>query len=414
MKIAVVRYFIVITAIAMVVGCGKEKKEEPKGEVLARVNGKVITMDQFNEEQAKLSPDIKATLGTAEGKKEFLEGLVRRELLLAKAEKLEMGNDPSVAAKIEEIKKTLIIEAFLKKEIEEKAVFTEKEAEAYYNSHKGEFEGEPFEKIKDKIVATQTKTKQKDLFEGSVNSLKKEAKIEIDDALIEKITKIEGLISTGNKSIEEGDYEKGITAYKEALTLAPQDKIVAASKEKAEKVQKAVEEFAAKKEPEKKEILKGLEIKVVKAEEQWLKDDRGGESCYPTVDFKVINNTPYHVKVYSAEVQYSYYSHEYDRYVQDRRWIKKPLSKDSIILNNTVKKDGSSKLFTSLAKYGFDNCRTTGRYAGSGVWDTLIAVEFTIETSMGQIYRNGKMTAPGTPYLDDKGRDTQVGKSGFL
>lgn len=201
MKIAVVRYFIVITAIAMVVGCGKEKKEEPKGEVLARVNGKVITMDQFNEEQAKLSPDIKATLGTAEGKKKFLETLVNKELLIAEAEKLGMGNDPSVAAKLEEIKKTLIIEAFLKKEIEEKAVFTEKEAEDYYNTHMDEFEGQPFEKIKEKVVATQTKKSQKDLFAGLVNSLKKEATIEINQSLLPEEVSVLDLVSNEYKYI---------------------------------------------------------------------------------------------------------------------------------------------------------------------------------------------------------------------
>lgn len=199
MKIAVVRYFIVITAIAMVAGCGKGKKEAPKSEVLARFNGKVITMAQFNEEQAKLSPDIKATLGTAEGKKKFLETLVNNEILIAEAEKLGMGNDPSVAAKLEEIKKTLIIEAFLKKEIEEKAVFTEKEAEAYYNSHKDEFEGQPFEKIKDKIVATQTKKKQKDLFAGLVNSLNKEATIEINQSFLPEEVSVLDLVSSSSK-----------------------------------------------------------------------------------------------------------------------------------------------------------------------------------------------------------------------
>lgn len=233
-------------------------------------------------------------------------------------------------------------------------------------------------------------------------------------ALIEKITKIEGLISTGNKSIEDGDYEKGITAYKEALTLAPQDKIVAASKEKAEKVQKEVEEFAAKKEPEKKEILSGLTIKVIKAGEKWVENDRGGEGCFPTVDFQMMNNTPYHAKIFSAEVQYSYWSLVGARYSQQRRWDKIPIAKDTITLNNIVVKNGRSKQFTSLAKYGFSNCRTTGPDADYGGWDTAIVVEFTLETSIGQIYRKGVIAKPGSPYSDSKGNNKYVDKSGFF
>lgn len=294
MKRAVVRSFVVIAAIAVVAGCGKATKEEakkdgPKGEVLARINGKAITMDEFNKEQEKLPPYIKSSLETAEGKKQFLDNLVTRELILQKAEKSGLEKDQAVISKLEEIKKTLMIEALLKKEIEGKAAFTEKDAEAYYGSHKDEFkEGEqvkvahimvntekeandilrklqkkekfeklaqkysvgptkskggelgyiqrgkvvpefeeaafklkktgdispvvkagsgyhvirlledkkeaevqPFDKVKEKIMAAETKKRQKELFEGFVASLKKEAKLEINDSLIAEETKKE-------------------------------------------------------------------------------------------------------------------------------------------------------------------------------------------------------------------------------
>ena len=47
-------------------------------------------------------------------------------------------------------------------------------------------EAQPFEKVKDKIIAMQAKKKQKELFEAFVGSLKKEAKLEINDSLLDE------------------------------------------------------------------------------------------------------------------------------------------------------------------------------------------------------------------------------------
>lgn len=293
MRKGIVGSIILVAATAiMMAGCGKEKQGEtrveakPKGEALAKINDKVITMEEFNKEQEKLPPYIKASIGTVDGKKQFLDNLVTRELILQKAEKTGLEKDAFVLSKLEDIKKTLMIEALLKKEIDGKAVFTEKDAQDYYNAHKDEFkEGErvkishilvktekeakdilkklekkesfeklakkhsvaataskggdlgyiergtvvpefeeaafklkkvgeispvvaagsgfhiikltdkkeaealPFEKVKDKIVETQTKKKQKEAFENLVASLKKEAKLTINDSLLKEDVK---------------------------------------------------------------------------------------------------------------------------------------------------------------------------------------------------------------------------------
>jgi peptidyl-prolyl cis-trans isomerase C len=307
MKNVVVRSLIVAAASsALIAGCGKGKKEEAvSGDVLARVNNKVITMDDFRKEEEKLPPYIKASLETKEGKKQFLDNLVTRELIIQKAEKSGLDKDASVTSKLEEIKKTLMMEALLKKEIEGKAAFTEKEAEEYYNSHKDEFkegekvkishimvktekeasdilkklekkesfeklakkysigataskggeigyiergmvipefeeaafklkktgdispvikagagfhiiklldrkdaEAQPFEKVKDKIVETQTKKRQKELFESLVDSLKKEAKLEINDSLLKDEGKKEETAVEGKKEEVPAEEEK--------------------------------------------------------------------------------------------------------------------------------------------------------------------------------------------------------------
>jgi len=304
MKREIVRYVVVfLVAAAMSVGCSKAKTGEAgKGEVLAKINDKVITMEEFKKEQAKLPSYVMPSLETKEGKKQFLDNLVTRELIREKAEKSGLEKDETVVSKLEEVKKTLLIEALLKKEIEGKAAFTEKEASEYYNSHKDEFrEGEkvrvghimlktekeaadimkrlknkesfealakkysagptaseggdlgyiergkivpefedaafklkkvgelspvvsvgsgyhiiklldrknadvqPFDKVKEKIIAMQTKKKQKELFDAFVGSLKKEAKLEINDSILNEEVKKEEKGAEGKKEESAND-----------------------------------------------------------------------------------------------------------------------------------------------------------------------------------------------------------------
>ncbi|MBF8250452.1 MAG: Peptidylprolyl isomerase [Deltaproteobacteria bacterium] len=311
MKKVIVRSVVTVAVVAaMSAGCGKAKTGESNtaaaGEVLARVNGKVITTEEFKKEQENLPPYLKASLEDKEGKKKFLDNLVTRELILQKAKKTGLDKDASVVSKLEEVEKTLIIEALLKKEIEGKAAFTEKEAGEYYNSHKDEFkdgekvkvshimvktekeavdilkklgkkerfeklakkysmgptaskggdlgylergttgvpefedaafklkkagelspvvsagsafhiikfferkdaEVQPFDKVKDKIITMQAKKKQKELFEAFVSSLKKEAKLEINDSLFKDEGKKE-------EKPAEGQKEEGVSGKKE-------------------------------------------------------------------------------------------------------------------------------------------------------------------------------------------------------
>ena len=58
---------------------------------------------------------------TPEGKKEMLDTMVVRELILQQAQKDGTDKSPAVAAKLEDLKKRVIVEAFLKKKVEESA-----------------------------------------------------------------------------------------------------------------------------------------------------------------------------------------------------------------------------------------------------------------------------------------------------
>ncbi|MBU5635388.1 peptidylprolyl isomerase [Geomonas sp. Red69] len=130
-------------------GCKKQqeatgaKQEGPgKGIVLAEVNGANITDKDFYKEQAALPPQLKPMTETPEGKKEMVDTMVVRELILQQAAKDGIDKSPEVAAKLEDLKRRVIVEAFLKKKIEESAKVSDAEMQDYYNKNKDKFKSD--------------------------------------------------------------------------------------------------------------------------------------------------------------------------------------------------------------------------------------------------------------------------------
>jgi peptidyl-prolyl cis-trans isomerase C len=72
-----------------------------QGEVIAEVNGDTITTGDFQKELENLPPYLKPMADTAEGKKELLDTMVVRELILQQARKDGLDKGPEVAAKLE-------------------------------------------------------------------------------------------------------------------------------------------------------------------------------------------------------------------------------------------------------------------------------------------------------------------------
>lgn len=201
----IVRSVVTATVVAaMAAGCGKGKTGEhaASGEVLAKINGKVITTEEFKKEQENLPPYLKASLEDKEGKKKLLDNLVTRELILQKAKKDGLDKDAAVVSKLDEIKKTLTIEALLKKDVEDKVSFTEKEAEEYYNSHKEEFKDG--EKVKVSHIMVKTEKEAVDI----LDKLDKKENFE-------KLAKKYSIGPTASKGGDLGYLERGATGVPE-------------------------------------------------------------------------------------------------------------------------------------------------------------------------------------------------------
>lgn len=141
---------------------GSEAKKESKGGVvLAEVNGATITDAEFYKEQENLPPYLKPMTETPEGKKEMLDTMVVRELIMQQAQKDGIDKSPAVAAKLEDLKKRVIVEAFLKKKVEESANVSDAELQAFYKKNEDKFK--TGDQIRASHILVKTEAEAKDI-----------------------------------------------------------------------------------------------------------------------------------------------------------------------------------------------------------------------------------------------------------
>jgi len=142
---SVIKSAATVACVVALFGCtGKKdaevKKEgKPSGPVLAEVAGTTITVDAFKKEVENLPPYLKPMTETAEGRKEMLETMIIRELIMQEAIKEGIENAPAVKEKLEELKKRLVVEAYLKKKVEEQATVSDEELKKFYEQNKDKF-----------------------------------------------------------------------------------------------------------------------------------------------------------------------------------------------------------------------------------------------------------------------------------
>ena len=140
------RLAVVTLCLVAMAGCKGQApqvgKKEQTGQVVAEVNGTAITTDDYKKELAVLPPYLKQMVETPEGRKEMLDTMVVRELVLQDARKLGIDKSPEVAAKMEDMKKRVVVEAYLKKKVEEQVNLSDAELQKIYDQKKDQFKSD--------------------------------------------------------------------------------------------------------------------------------------------------------------------------------------------------------------------------------------------------------------------------------
>lgn len=153
---------------AVLFGCqsgaptGESKSDTSKGgQVLAEVEGSTITTNDFKREVKNLPEYLKAMAETPQGRKEMLDTMVIRELILKQAAKDGLDKGPELEEKLQDLKKRLVVEAYLKKKVEAESQVSDADLKKFYEQNKDKFKAP--EQIRASHILVKTEKEAKDI-----------------------------------------------------------------------------------------------------------------------------------------------------------------------------------------------------------------------------------------------------------
>jgi len=113
------------------------QKPEDLAEALARIDDVVITVGDFQARINQQSPYVRARYTSTERKKEFLDNLVRFEVLAKEAERRGMNRDPEVVRTMKQV----MIQKLLKDEFDKISLkdVADSDCQKYFEAHPEEF-----------------------------------------------------------------------------------------------------------------------------------------------------------------------------------------------------------------------------------------------------------------------------------
>ncbi len=129
----------VTVGLAIILALAACKPGAKKNPVIAKGRGVTITAQEFKARLDEQSPFIRARYSTLERKKEFLDNLIRFEVLAKEAEKRGLARDPDV---LQTMKKVMVQKLVQKnfQDLSGAKDMPEADQQKYYDEHKDEFQ----------------------------------------------------------------------------------------------------------------------------------------------------------------------------------------------------------------------------------------------------------------------------------
>ena len=117
--------------------CGQ--KPDDSGQALAVINGKPITISEFDVRWSQLPEYARKKYPGPEGRKRFLDELIDREVLLQEARKRGIDRDRIVLERLERFKERSILDVLMREEVDSRVTVSSEETKTYYDAHPGTF-----------------------------------------------------------------------------------------------------------------------------------------------------------------------------------------------------------------------------------------------------------------------------------
>ncbi|MEM7816572.1 MAG: SurA N-terminal domain-containing protein [Candidatus Aenigmatarchaeota archaeon] len=155
-------------------GCAKKEK------IVVQIDNIKITKDEFEKNFTKFNIDKP---DAEQAKKEFLENLINRKLILKEAEKLGLDKDTAFLESVQDFWEQSLLKLVLEKKSKELFLninVSDKEIEDFFNANKEKFVSSDISSSYEQIKILILKEKQRKAIENWLSSLKNKAKIKIN------------------------------------------------------------------------------------------------------------------------------------------------------------------------------------------------------------------------------------------
>ena len=180
-RIAVIGIIVIASFLS---GCSSGTEDAT---IIATVNGQPIYLKELKRElsiKVRQDPSLEVDKDLIN---DLMDTLVKRQLIIQKAMKKKMAQEPKFVDTIKAFWEQTLIRDFIEyknRESEQYIFVTEKEIDDYYNNlKKGDADMPPLENVYEQIKETVKQKKQSQALEDWLRSEKKKSKVQINEAL---------------------------------------------------------------------------------------------------------------------------------------------------------------------------------------------------------------------------------------
>ncbi len=183
------KVILLAAAVALILSFSCAKK-------VAEGDGWSITAKEFREKYDSLPADAIPFVASPEGKKRYLDSLVLREIIFHEAEKEGITKEPTIINRIEDAKKKVIIEEYLKRKVEGGLSPADKDRDAFYQTNKDAFDNAENIRVRHILVKTNEEAE-------------KIAKLLADGEDFEKLARENSICPTAAEGGDLGYFKRG-------------------------------------------------------------------------------------------------------------------------------------------------------------------------------------------------------------
>lgn len=178
--------FVLVCCFVFSIGCSPGR-DSGGNRVLAQINNYKMTAEDLRYELKNVPYDEIAELGSEKGKKDFIDRVVEKEILLQEAQREGLDREKDFMKSIESYWEQALLKLLLQRkarEISGSIHVYDNEIEEYY---KNSGETLPFSKVKNDIEKIIRQEKETRAMNAWIDELKKKSQIKINKNLLQEV-----------------------------------------------------------------------------------------------------------------------------------------------------------------------------------------------------------------------------------